>query len=145
MFNFIDNSFRGVPKNSYNRFTLENLEIIDNKVMGALMRTLGKAIKINTGTSQGKVYVRVEDVSTYLDARGDTSALFATRKELEKMMKNYIKNSDEIININSFFKNNHRYFTLEDANKQCGIQYSDEDSVVTPLISLSEEAVSDKD
>lgn len=135
MFNFIDNSFHGViPEDEV--FNLESLDTIDNKVKGALMRSLGMAVKINPGNAKGKIYVRKDDVSTFLDARGNSGTLFARPEQLEKMMKNAIETS----NLKAFFKKNHRYFDAELTNMQCGTQQSRDTSPIHTLDSISNES-----
>lgn len=123
----INNSFQNIKPEEVGLY-LGTLDVIDNKVKGTLLRSLGMAVKINTGTPRGKIYVHTEGVKTYLDARGETSALFASREELEKMMKRVIEGSqaqNRHDNILTFYKPGLRYFQGELINQQCGISYGD--------------------
>lgn len=105
MCNFIDSSFRGViPEDEI--FDFEGLNSIDNKLKGVVMESLGMVIKINTGTSKGKVYLRIEDVTRFLEDQGNKNVHLASREQLKKMMINVMENS----NLKAFFKENHTYF-----------------------------------
>jgi hypothetical protein len=94
MSNLINDSYyEVVPENE--TLDLNVLQPIDNKKKGAFMQLIGKAVKDDSGTTQGKIYLPRENVSTFLDAQGNTYALFATNKELEKMMKYAIETSNK--------------------------------------------------
>jgi hypothetical protein len=128
MSNLVNNSFYGViPENKM--LDLNTIKTIDNKLKGKLLRSIGEAIKFDTGTPQGKIYIPKAEARSFLIKR-DFHALYATNQQLENMMKNVLETS----NLNAFFEEDESYFSAKSINEQCEVSLEEEKRhLISPL------------